>query len=61
MGGPIRDFRDLAAWQNAIELAVVCGEVADRLPDMKPRSPIRCGAQRTAFTEPFRKETDALP
>jgi four helix bundle protein len=32
MGDPIRDFRDLAAWQNAIELAVVCGDVADALP-----------------------------
>jgi hypothetical protein len=32
MGGSIRDFRDLAAWQNAIELAVVCGDVADALP-----------------------------
>ena len=29
---PIRDYRDLVAWQEAIELAVECDIVADRLP-----------------------------
>lgn len=28
----IRDFSDLLAWQQAIELAVLCDEICDRLP-----------------------------
>ena len=32
MGGRIRDFRDLGAWQNAMELAVACADVAAALP-----------------------------
>jgi four helix bundle protein len=29
---PVRDFRDLVAWQEAIELALECDAVCDRLP-----------------------------
>lgn len=29
---PIRDYRDLVAWQRAIELAVAIGEICDQLP-----------------------------
>jgi four helix bundle protein len=29
---PIRDYRDLLAWQVAIKLAEACGVVADQLP-----------------------------
>ena len=32
MAGPIRDYRDLVAWHQAIELAVECRAVAKRLP-----------------------------
>jgi four helix bundle protein len=32
MTTPIRDFRDLIAWQQAIELALACDKVADALP-----------------------------
>ena len=32
MAGPIRDFRDLGAWQCAMELAVACTDVAAALP-----------------------------
>lgn len=32
MGVRIRDFRDLVCWQQAIELALVCEQVADALP-----------------------------
>ena len=32
MAGPIRDFRDLGAWQCAMDLAVACGDVAAALP-----------------------------
>lgn len=32
MSGPIRDYRDLVAWQQAIELAVECRAVARRQP-----------------------------
>ena len=32
MAGPIRDYHDLVAWQQAIELAVECRAVARRLP-----------------------------
>ena len=32
MSGPIRDFRDLVCWQQAIELALVCEDIADALP-----------------------------
>jgi hypothetical protein len=32
MSGPIRDYRDLVAWQQAIELAVVGRVVARKLP-----------------------------
>jgi four helix bundle protein len=32
MTGPIRDFRDLGAWQCAMELADACGDVAAALP-----------------------------
>jgi four helix bundle protein len=32
VAGPIRDFRDLVCWQQAIELALVCEDVADALP-----------------------------
>lgn len=32
MPGPIRDFRDLVCWQRAIELSLVCEDVADALP-----------------------------
>ena len=32
MPGPIRDFRDLVCWQQAIELALFCEDVADALP-----------------------------
>lgn len=32
MSAPIRDFRDLTAWQAAMELAVGCGDVAAALP-----------------------------
>jgi four helix bundle protein len=28
----IRDYRDLLAWQKAIELAIACDEVCDELP-----------------------------
>ena len=30
--GPIRDYRDLLAWQQAIELALLCDAICDRLP-----------------------------
>lgn len=29
---PIRDYRDLICWQQAIELALACDKVADALP-----------------------------
>jgi len=29
---PIRDYRDLLVWQKAIELALLCEDVADALP-----------------------------
>jgi four helix bundle protein len=29
---PIRDFRDLLVWQEAIELALLCDTIADQLP-----------------------------
>jgi four helix bundle protein len=29
---PIRDYRDLIAWQRAIELAVAVNEICDKLP-----------------------------
>ena len=29
---PIRDYRDLLCWQQAIELALACDKVADALP-----------------------------
>ena len=32
MPGPIRDFRDLVCWQQAIELSLICKDVADALP-----------------------------
>lgn len=32
MTTPIRDYRDLIAWQQAIELALACDKVADALP-----------------------------
>src|SRR5687768_12441522 len=32
MTGPIRDYRDLVCWQQAIELAVACEEIANALP-----------------------------
>ena len=32
MGGPIRDFRDLAAWQYAMDLAIACADVCEELP-----------------------------
>lgn len=32
MTQPIRDYRDLIAWQQAIELALACDRVADALP-----------------------------
>lgn len=32
MGAPIRDFRDLVVWQEAIELALECESIADGLP-----------------------------
>jgi four helix bundle protein len=32
MAGPIRDYRDLVAWQQAIELALECRSVARKLP-----------------------------
>jgi four helix bundle protein len=32
MSGPIRDYRDLVAWQQAIELALECRAVIRRLP-----------------------------
>ena len=32
MSEPIRDYRDLVAWQRAIELAVAIGEICDKLP-----------------------------
>ena len=32
MGKRIRDYRDLVAWQQAIELALACERVADALP-----------------------------
>jgi four helix bundle protein len=32
MGGPIRDFRDLAAWQYAMDLAIACADVCAELP-----------------------------
>jgi len=32
VSGSIRDFRDLVCWQQAIELALQCEEVADALP-----------------------------
>ena len=32
MAQPIRDYRDLIAWQQAIELALACDKVADALP-----------------------------
>ena len=31
-GESIRDYRDLVAWQRAIELAVAIGEICDKLP-----------------------------
>jgi four helix bundle protein len=31
-GEPIRDYRDLVAWQRAIELAVEISSICDRLP-----------------------------
>ena len=30
--GPIRDYRDIVAWQRAIDLAVVVGALCDKLP-----------------------------
>jgi len=32
MAGPIRDYRDLDAWKQAIELALACESVCERLP-----------------------------
>jgi four helix bundle protein len=32
MSGPIRDYRDLVCWQQAIELAAACDVVARALP-----------------------------
>ena len=32
MGRPIRDFRDLAAWQCAMDLAIACADVCADLP-----------------------------
>ena len=32
MSGPIRDFRDLVCWQRAIELSLLCDDIADALP-----------------------------
>lgn len=32
MGQPVRDFRDLVAWQRALELAVVVRDVCRQLP-----------------------------
>lgn len=32
MPGPIRDYRDLVCWQQAIELAAACETVANALP-----------------------------
>ena len=32
MSGPIRDFRDLVCWQQAIELSLLCEDIADALP-----------------------------
>lgn len=32
MSKRIRDYRDLIAWQRAIELAVAIGEICDKLP-----------------------------
>ena len=32
MGRPIRDFRDLSAWQCAMDLAITCADVSTELP-----------------------------
>lgn len=32
MTKPIRDYRDLVAWQRAMDLAVLVDEICDRLP-----------------------------
>jgi four helix bundle protein len=32
MASPIRDYRDLLVWQKAVDLAVLCEEICDRLP-----------------------------
>ena len=32
MRKPIRDYRDLDAWKYAIELALACGPICERLP-----------------------------
>lgn len=32
MAEPIRDFRDLAAWQYAMDLAIACADVCEELP-----------------------------
>ena len=32
---PIRDFKDLICWQQAIQLALACDKVADALAMMK--------------------------
>ena len=32
MGRPIRDFRDLGAWQCAMDLAIACADVCAELP-----------------------------
>ena len=44
---PIRDYRDLVAWQQAIELALECEQVADALPrsDWESASQLRRAAK----------------
>ena len=32
-GAPIRDYRDLHAWQKAVELALLCEDLCDALPN----------------------------
>lgn len=43
----MRDYRDLVAWQQAIELALDCGRVADALPrrDWESASQLRRAAK----------------
>lgn len=47
MGMPIRDYRDLVCWQQAIELALECRAIAGRLPrrDWESASQLRRAAK----------------